>query len=446
MSGGGQSNYGLTQCPQCGSGLLPGRICPSCQVAWEPVGAAPPAAPASPAPLQSCPWCGGALSGGACFRCRVEWVPKSRSGGEGVARASKPTVAAAPAKSKSTQTRGKTLLKKALRWIPPVRLVWIFLGIMILVGGYQSSPAGEGAWAAVLGLSVGLDLIIQLGRFGRKLRFPDAALAIANFLVILIAPGNATIGSSPNDFGIILLSTTAVTIVMRHLLRQNGRPWFNPTALGLALGWVFFALPVAWAVGGWPAVGVATSKVNELALAIIFGITLIVRQRNTWRFPAFFFATAVPLQIAITLIQGGTVDQSSLSLTILPPLTIFYGLWMVPEPRTAPSAPKHMWRFSILVGVLYVLLGTFWTLQDASIVTFSAWSAIDPFVALFAGNIYAIVSRRVRVKKPVKADAPMSLASSAPSRSGAFAAPMFYGGFEIVGAPGPNPPPFPGGY
>lgn len=442
MWSGGQGTYGLTQCPQCGSGLLPGRICPSCQVSWEPVGAAPPAAPAGPAPLQICPWCGGNLSGGACFRCRVEWVPKTRPAAGPPKAAARP----APAKAKGTQTRAKTILKKTLRWIPPVRLVWIFLAVLIFVSDLQSAPAGEGAWAAVVGLSVGLDMVIQIGRFGRRrLRFPDAAIAIANFLVILVVPANATFGAATGDLGYALLSTTAVTIVVRHLLRQNGRPWFNPTALGLALGWVFFALPVPWSVGGWPGVGVSNAKVTELALVITFGVFLVIRQRNTWRFPAFFFATAIPLQAAVTVATGGTVDASTLSLVIVPPLTIFYGFFMVPEPRTAPSAPKHMWRFSILVGVLYVLLNAFWNLHNATIAAYSAWAAVNPFVALFAGNFYAVVSRRVKAKKPVKAEAPMSIASSSPTRGAAFAAPMFYGGFEIVGAPGPNPPPIPGG-
>lgn len=436
---------GLTHCPQCGSALLPGRVCPSCQVAWEPVTPTAPASAATPPPLQICPWCGGALQNGACYRCRVEWVPKGKGG-----PAPPPMASAAPPaaqKPRTTQTRSKTIVKKALRYIPPVRLVWIFLGILIAVGETQSTPAGEGAWAAVLAFAVGLDLVIQFGRFGKKLRFPDAALAIGMFIVILVQPRNATIGSDPTvDYGVTLLAVTAATIVIRHLLRQNGRPWFNPTALGLAVGLFLFGLQVPWAVGVWPASGAAPQKVAEIVLVVIFGVVLVIRQRNTWRFPAFFFATAIPLQFVQTLAlqQGlGADPGTTLATTIFAPLTFFYGFFMVSEPRTAPSAPKHMWRFAILVGATYVLLGLLFGYganHSTSIYFWSNLSSIDPCLALFAGNLYAVVTRKVWKKRPSKDVAPRSVAAPSPERYGAFTAPMFYGGFEIVGAPGPNPP------
>lgn len=383
--------------------------------------------------------------GGACYRCRVEWRPKASATAPPPARFS-PGRSSAP-QGTGTQTRWKSLLKRSLRWIPPVRLVWIFLGIMIWAGGAQTATSeGLEIWFSVLGLAVGLDMMVQVGRYGRKVRFPDAALAIGMFLVILIVPSSTSVFSgSTTAFWEELLSVTAATVVIRHLLRQNGRPWFNPTALGLALGYVLFALPVPWGVGAWPGTGNSASAL-EMYLTVIFGIALVIRQRNTWRFPAFFFLAAIPLQAIMTVSSGGQLDSVTLSQVIVPPLTIFYGLWMVPEPRTAPSAPKHMWRFALLVGAVYVLLGTFWQSHDPVIAAQSSWSAIDPFVALFAGNFYAVLSRKVKLKKPTRAEVPLSIAAAQPWRTEAFGTPMFYGGFDTVGAPGPNPPPLPGGW
>ncbi len=85
----------LTHCPQCSGPLTPESECPVCQVRWEPShpelnttigrpgmsGAAPPppTAPlAAPTELTHCPQCGTLLAPGrVCPNCQVSWEPAS---------------------------------------------------------------------------------------------------------------------------------------------------------------------------------------------------------------------------------------------------------------------------------------------------------------------------------------------------------------------------------
>ena len=289
---------------------------------------------------------------------------------------------------------GAELLRtRVLPRLPPVRLVWIGLVVLVLAGRTQSTPSGATAWAAVLGLSVGLDLLLQFARFGRRVRFPDAALTSGMFLVVLVSPSNVGLGSAPGQLGIVVLAVTASTVVLRHLLRHAGRPWCNPTALGIVLGFVLFALPVPWSIGAWPSGHAPSTKVVELALVVVLGLLLMLRSRNTWRLPVVFFAVALPLQFFLLALQGGLSDPN-LPYIVASPVTLFYGLWMVPEPRTAPASPRGMVGYALLVGLAYGLLGAFWELPSAWISSGQSWSAIDPFLALLLGNLFALALRR----------------------------------------------------
>ncbi|MDE1820133.1 MAG: hypothetical protein KGI98_04675 [Euryarchaeota archaeon] len=288
--------------------------------------------------------------------------------------------------------RRRTLITKVLRRLPPVRLVWIFLGTLIFVGGGQSSVPGAEAWALVVAFAVALDMALQFARFRHGLRFPDAALSTAMFLVLLLQPPNAAWGSAAGDYGVLLLASTAAALVPRHALRISGRPWFNPTALGITVGYVLLALPISWQVGSWPAPHVPASREVEMVLVALLGILLTIRQpRQVW-LPVSFFAVALPLEGLVLGVQNG-LSVAALGTVLFSPITVFFGLWMVPEPRCAPSQTRWMWRYGLVVGALYVLLGALWSLGSTPLSAHQSWSSILPFLALLAGNTLALAAR-----------------------------------------------------
>ncbi len=306
----------------------------------------------------------------------------------------------------SAKARVQRGWRKVLAFFPPVRLVWIFLLTLFYLSGGLAARAGWESLFAVIGASVAIDLGFQWGRYGR-LRFPDGALAVAGFLMVLLDP---TVVTLP------LVAVVVTTHVLRQVLRSSGRPWFNPTALGLTVGFFVIGTQVPWAVGTTPQL--------ELVM-LVMGLLLILRQRSSWRLPFYFFVSAMPLLLLAPLDLGGapSLSWSAFLMANLSPLTIFFGLFMVPEPRTAPPSPRHMWIFAVLVGELYAFLP----------LTFTTWTqlapigAITPFLALFAGNIFTVLLRAhtARQRKAQSSPGGAGLSPARPQRMGGGSAPVY---------------------
>ncbi len=79
--------------------------------------------------------------------------------------------------------------------------------------------------------------------------------------------------------------------------------------------------------------------VNGELLVAGLGAILILRPRHTWRFPAYLFAAYVPAVLAIAFLYGAGSGWSLILWTgALGPQAVFYGMFMVSEPRTASSS------------------------------------------------------------------------------------------------------------
>ena len=386
-----------------------------------------------PPPLTACPWCFTPLQNSACPVCQVAWVPAEPSpppvapvrppvapriappARAGPAGAGIPRVAARPGappprippkSPRKPESAAKKFGRKVLRQFLPVRLVWIFLIALAYAGHLLDSATGLEALGALLGISAGVDLAIQLGRF-TTVRVPDAALAIGAFYLVLVQPGVLTLP---------LIAILVAGIVIRHAVRLNGHPWFNPTALGLTIGFFLFGTQVPWAVGNSPL---------DEAVMIVFGLLLILRQRNSWRLPAFFLATVVPLLILTPVLVGKPIalNESNLFVAYLSPFILFFAFFMVPEPRTCPSSPRQAPYFAVLVAVLFVAL----ELLFAEYPVVGPLGAIAPFLALFGGNVYTIVLRLRHRPRPAKKAAARSVPAWSDVRYGAGGMPSFGG-------------------
>lgn len=247
------------------------------------------------------------------------------------------------------------------RWLPPARLAWIFL---LGLGGYGSfylDGLGSSSIVVVPLVAATVDLALQGIRFERW-RFPDAALVTGLFLALILPPTTPLLLGGALAFA---------AVALRHALRTRGRPWFNPAALGVLLGVVLFGLAPAWWVGIGP---------WGEALVLAFGLLLIVRSTTSWRLPATFLLAYGSLSVVQHFVLGASTNPQVLFLQAVDPATVFFALFMVTEPRTAPAAPQEKVLYAGVVGTLAAFLPIF-------------LPSLGVIVSLLGGNGLAVALR-----------------------------------------------------
>ncbi len=300
-----------------------------------------------------------------------------------------PRVAASgPARPRAGGTGPALPVRLWKRHLPPVRLVWIFL--LVLVGnahGFASVSVAE-PLLLLPGVAAASDLGLQAARFPR-LRVPDAAVANGLFLAVILWPAS---------FSLELASVAGATVALRHLLRRAGHPWLNPAALGVSVAATVFALPQPWHVG---------ASLTDTVLVAALGLVLWSRARHGWRLWTVYFAANVAVVAAIALELGGhAAVPLAVEAAVLGPAPVFYGLFMVTEPRTAPSSRNAMLVFGALVGTSAALFPAVFALVP----TVAPLGVLAPYLALFVGNVYAGLGRSGR---PSRAPAPKLRATGA---------------------------------
>ncbi len=314
------------------------------------------------------------------------------------------------APSRTGRWRNFPLVRFGKRYLPPVRLVWIFL--LVLVWNADGFASRSVAWPllALPFVSAITDLGLQFTRFPR-LRIPDAAIANGLFLSVILWPTVVSVE---------LLAVAVATVGLRHLLRRAGHPLLNPAALGVTLAATVFALPQPWHVG---------VALPDSALVAVLGLLLWSRARHTWRLWAgFFLANAAAALLLADYLSGPSVLPYLLETALIAPAPVFYGFFMVTEPRTAPSARRAMLVYAALVGVVAAVLPVAFTEYPA----LSALGVLTPYLALFLGNLCAafVPSARGARRRPSarpRTEAVRSLPRPIPAAEGTRALPAVEG-------------------
>jgi Na+-translocating ferredoxin:NAD+ oxidoreductase RnfD subunit len=267
-----------------------------------------------------------------------------------------------------TQEPTRTRRESFLRHLPPARLLWLLLLVLGLYGSNYLS--GLGTTAIVVAPLIGaiVDLGFQSARFSRP-RFPDAALATGLFIALIFPPTASLV---------LLAAVTFAAVAFRHALRYRGHPWFNPAATGVLLGTLFLGLAPAWWVGIGP--------YGELLL-VATGLALVARSPHQWRLPAVFVLSYGLLAVVQHVVAGASLGAHVLLLQAIDPATLFFALFMVAEPRTAPSAPHEQVLYAGVVGVSAAFLPLF-------------LPSLGILVALLAGNLLAVALRRAGTTSP----------------------------------------------
>ena len=253
------------------------------------------------------------------------------------------------------------LRNEVLRHLPPARLVWLLLLALGLYGTTYLGGLGLGLLVTAPLVGGIADLGFQSVRFARP-RFPDAALATGLFLALIFPPTSGLV---------LVAAVTFAAVAFRHVLRYRGHPWFNPAVSGVLLGTLFLGLAPAW----WVGIG----AYGEL-LIVAFGLLLVARSPHQWRLPAVFLLTYGLLAVVQHVVAGASMDAHVLLLQAVDPATLFFALFMVVEPRTAPTATHEQVLYAGVVGVAAAFLPLF-------------LPSLGILVALLIGNVLEIVLR-----------------------------------------------------
>lgn len=274
------------------------------------------------------------------------------------------------------------------RQFPPVRLVWIFLLVIVWNGRGLTSGAVVEPLLALPLLCALTDVGLQASRFPR-LRVPDAAIANGLFLSVILWPTAVSIE---------LAAVACATVGLRHLLRSAGHPWLNPAALGVTVAASVFALPQPWHVG---------VSLSDTVLVAALGLVLWSRARHSVRlFGSFFAANLASVGLLALELGGRGAVPVAVEAALLGPAPVFYALFMVTEPRTAPSARTAMVVFGVLVGASAAAFPVVFALVPI----LGPLGVLAPYLALFAGNAFAVAARARPRGHPSRAPARPSTA------------------------------------
>lgn len=258
------------------------------------------------------------------------------------------------------------------RWtaarLPPVRLLLLSLVLLGLVSSFDLGGLGLTSLLVLPLVASVVDLLYQRIRF-EHVRLPEAAVVTGLFLALLMPPTVNLVEG---------MAITASAIGIRHALRLKGRPWVNPAAAGMLLGAVLFGIGPAWWAAVSPTGGV---------LVATMGVALAVRQPAQWRLPVVFLSVYALCAGLEHFLVGGTASPQLVLLESLDPSMLFFGLFMVTEPRTSPSDRHFQPLYAAIVAVgsafLPILLPT-----------------VGILFALFIGNGVAMAHRGTRTPGP----------------------------------------------
>jgi hypothetical protein len=250
------------------------------------------------------------------------------------------------------------------RWLPPARVTWICLAVLAAYGTIFLKGVSLPSLLLLPVIAVVVDIGFQQFRFS-SLRWPDAALASGFFLTLLLPPTVPLVAAG---------TVTVAAIGLRHAIRFRGRPVFNPAATGLLLGAVLFGTAPAW----WVALG----PYGEWLL-LGLGAIIVVRNLPQWQLPVTFFSIYAPFTVVERVLFGAALAPRVLLLGAFDPSILFFGLFMVTEPRSGPSMASARPLYAGVVALGAVFLST-------------ALPTVGIIVALLLGNLLTVILRWVK--------------------------------------------------
>jgi NQR2, RnfD, RnfE family len=236
-------------------------------------------------------------------------------------------------------------LRRQYRWWNQLRVLAAALIALGAVGAWQLGVGAVLAQLLLLPAVAATTELVVAGVHWHRLRFPWSGLVTGLFVALLLPP-QGLVGWSSG--GVLLFAGAALAafaLLIKHLVRTQGRPWFNPTALAMVAAGFLFGITPAW----WGAV--------SLGAMVVAGLVVNARAYRRWPLPLAFFATYSALVLVHRVVLLHLTDPHLLLLSVVDPAVLFFTLFMVTEPRSSPNDPLFLPVYGAVAGVVAVTTG-----------------------------------------------------------------------------------------
>ncbi len=208
------------------------------------------------------------------------------------------------------------------------QLTALLIAVLAAYGGYVAGYAAvlpQFAAAAIAALAVES----SVSRFIlKRWRLSDSALITGLIVGVVTAPGTSWLAAA-------LLAAGA--IASKFILRLDKRPLFNPAALALLAGTVFFGVHLSWWVDA------------NHSLTIAAGALLLAVYTGHWR----QVLTFVVLFSALVAFWAGPAGAAATlnRLYFYVSISTFFVFFMMTDPRTSPIMPADLPAYAAITAV-----------------------------------------------------------------------------------------------
>lgn len=202
----------------------------------------------------------------------------------------------------------------------------ILLCLLAAISGYHYgylNVLGQVIIAVLVCVTV--NAFIEFSRTG-KLILSESAI-ITGLIISMV--------SAPKTSWLFIAVISAIAILSKFVIKFDKRTVFNPAALSLLIGTIFFKIPLSW----WGD--------NNHLLTIIAGSILLIKYNGHWKMIFTFLFTLIffiGFQAFIT--QQPLIDLLYFNIGI----SFFFAFFMITDPRTSPMMPDQFFNFGVIAA------------------------------------------------------------------------------------------------
>jgi len=271
---------------------------------------------------------------------------------------------------------------KLKQWIKSPKAHVSFIILAFLAVASLATHSWAGAFNVLLAAVTALLVDVLCSVIEKRKRiFPDGAVITGLIVAVILSI------TSP---WYVVIATSAISILSKHLIAYKNRPIFNPAAFGLLLSVPLFHSQQSW----WGAFGDLSGWYVPLLLIGGYLVTNRVQ-----KFPQVFTFLGVYLLALFVMSRGilpsdsGVLQAGGFYDALRPPFinaTLFFALLMLTDLPTSPTKTGDQ----IVFGTVAALTGA---------VIYGVYGGlIYLYVGLLIGNLYHWVRARIskRIVKP----------------------------------------------
>lgn len=216
----------------------------------------------------------------------------------------------------------------------PKGLLVIVLVALMLIGSFHLSDARGILNAAIaVATALGIDAIVGLLQ-RRKNLFSDGGLVTALIVALVL---------STTVEWYVVVATTAISVLSKHIFKTGRKPFFNPAAFGLLVSIYAFHVGESWwgdlsslptfailfvIIGGY----LITSRVNKFPQVFGFLVTYLI---------IFGIFGAYHIGIAADAYRNPIINSA-----------LFITFFMMTDPPTSPAKYKQQVGFGVITALI----------------------------------------------------------------------------------------------